>query len=134
MAQALATGAPADGGQPGRGRPGGGSDHLHLEGLIPAVEEVGRRNGYLLFVAHTGPHPEREVAYARQLRVSRAGGLLLLRAPGGAPEDDPARDSAARAVEVAVFQGAGGRRWRSPGTTSPCPGWWSTAPGRPTWP
>jgi LacI family transcriptional regulator len=69
---------------------------------------VGRRTGYLLFVGHSGPHPEREVAYTRQLRIARADGLLLLGAPGDVPEDDPARGGAALAAEVAAFREAGG--------------------------
>ncbi|HEX2517373.1 MAG TPA: LacI family DNA-binding transcriptional regulator [Chloroflexota bacterium] len=108
VARALATGAPA----PDAGRIvgvlAGGSDHPHLAGMLRGAEEVGRRTGYLLFVGHTEQHPEREVAYARYLRLSRAGGLLLLGAPGGGQEDDPAWASAALAAEVAAFQGDGG--------------------------
>ena len=108
VARALATGAP----DPGAGRIvgvlAGDGDHPHLAGMLRGAEEVGRRAGYLLFVGHTEQHPEREVAYARYLRLSHAGGLLLLGAPGGGQEDAAARASAALVAEVAAFQGAGG--------------------------
>ncbi len=108
VARALATGAPAADAGRVVGVLAGGSDHPHLAGMLRGAEEVGRRTGYLLFVGHTEQHPEREVAYARYLRLSRAGGLLLLGAPGGGQEDDPTRASAALAAEVAAFQGDGG--------------------------